>query len=194
MYTTKQNNTAIGNIKLFGNIRVLIVAALLTALSGAVGKVISIDVMPFARIGIENLPVIMAGIWFGPFIGGAVGFGADYFGCFLKGNAPNPIVTLGYISLGVVSGLISMYLFKKNKTLNIIAAELGAQIVGSMVIKSIGLYYLFGGQYSILIVFAWRIPLYIAISAFEAAIIIMLMKNKAFSSQLDRMCNNAKLR
>ena len=43
MYTTKQNNTAVGNIRLFGNIRVLVIAALLTALSGAIGKVFSIE-------------------------------------------------------------------------------------------------------------------------------------------------------
>ncbi len=194
MYTTKQNNTAAGNIRLFGNIRVLIIAALLTALSGAVGKVFSIDVMPFARVGIENLPIIMAGIWFGPFVGAAVGFGADYFGCFLKGFAPNPVTTLGFVSLGIVSGIASMYMFKNNKTLNIIFADLAAHIVGSMIIKTIGLYYLFGGQYPITIMFAWRIPLYIGLVVVESALILLLMKNKAFSEQLDRMCNNGRLR
>ena len=50
MYTTRQNNTAAGNIRLFGNVRVLIVAALLTALSGAVGKVyVTLDKMSDKR-------------------------------------------------------------------------------------------------------------------------------------------------
>lgn len=194
MYTTKQNNTAVGNIRLFGNVRVLIIAALLTALSGAVGKVFSIDVMPFARIGIENLPIVMAGIWFGPFVGGAVGLGADLFGCLLKGYPPNPMTTLGFVSIGVVSGLVSMYLFKSNKTLAVVLADLAGHIVGSMVIKTIGLYFLFGGAYPIAVMFMWRIPLYIGIVAVELAVIILLMKNKAFSEQIDRMCNYGKQR
>ena len=194
MYTTKQNNTAAGNIRLFGNVRVLIIAALLTALSGAVGKVFSIDVMPFARIGIENLPIVMAGIWFGPFVGGAVGLGADLFGCLLKGYPPNPITTLGFVSIGLVSGMVSMYMFKNNKTLGIIAADLAGHIVGSMIIKTIGLYFLFGGQYPITIMFMWRIPLYIGIAVIESAVILLLMRNKAFSEQIDRMCNNVKSR
>ena len=194
MYTTKQNNTAVGNIRLFGNVRVLIIAALLTALSGAVGKVLSIDVMPFARIGIENLPIVMAGIWFGPFVGGAVGFGADMFGCLLKGFPPNPVTTLGFVSIGIVSGLVSMYMFRSNKTLSIVLADLAAHIVGSMIIKTIGLYYLFGGQYPITIMFMWRVPLYIGIVIVESAVILLLMKNRAFSEQIDRMCNYGKQR
>ncbi|MBP5361989.1 MAG: folate family ECF transporter S component [Ruminococcus sp.] len=194
MYTTQSKNTPINNLKLFGNVRVLIIAALLTALSGAVGKVFSIDVMPFARIGIENLPIVLAGIWFGPFVGAAVGFGADYFGCFLKGYPPNPVTTLGFVSIGLVSGLVSMYLFKKNKTLTIILADLAAHIVGSMIIKTIGLYYLFGGQYPITLMLMWRVPLYIGIVIVESTLIILLMKNKAFSQQLEKICNHGKLR
>lgn len=194
MYTTQSRNTPVNNLKLFGNLRVLIIAAFLTALSGAVGKVFSIDVMPFARIGIENLPIVMAGIWFGPFVGAAVGFGADYFGCFLKGYAPNPVTTFGFIAIGFVSGLVSMYMFKNNKTLAVILADLAGHIVGSMIIKTIGLYYLFGGQYPITIMFAWRVPLYLAIVAVESTLIILLMRNKAFSKQIEKVCNHGKAR
>ena len=194
MYTSKTKNTPVNNLKLFGNIRVLIIAAFLTALSGAVGKVFSIDIMPFARIGIENLPIVMAGIWFGPFVGAAVGFGADYFGCFLKGFAPNPVTTLGFVAIGFVSGLVSMYMFKTNKTLAVVLADLAGHIAGSMIIKTIGLYYLFGGQYPIAIMFAWRIPLYIGIVAVESFLIAIIMKNEAFSRSLDRICNHGKTR
>ncbi len=194
MYTTKAKNSPVNNLKLFGNVRVLIIAAFLTALSGAVGKVFSIDVMPFARIGIENLPIVMAGIWFGPFVGGAVGLGADLFGCLLKGYPPNPVTTVGFISIGVVSGIVSMYMFKNNKTLAVVLADLAGHIAGSMVIKTIGLYYLFGGQYPIAIMFAWRIPLYIGIVAVESFLIAVIMKNEAFSRCLDRICNHGKIR
>ena len=194
MYTTQSKNTPVNNLKLFGNLRVLIIAAFLTALSGAVGKVFSIEVTPFARIGIENLPIVMAGIWFGPFMGAAVGFGADYFGCFLKGYAPNPVTTVGFIAIGFVSGLVSMYMFRSNKTLAVILADLAGHIVGSMVIKTIGLYYLYGGQYPITLMFAWRAAVYTGIVIVESTLIILLMKNKAFSKQIEKVCSNGKTR
>ena len=194
MYTTQSKNTPVNNLKLFGNLRVLIIAAFLTALSGAVGKVFSIEVTPFARIGIENLPIVMAGIWFGPFVGAAVGLGADYFGCFLKGYAPNPVTTVGFIAIGFVSGLVSMYMFRSNKTLAVILADLAGHIVGSMVIKTIGLYYLYGGQYPITLMFAWRAAVYTGIVIVESTLIILLMKNKAFSKQIEKVCSNGKTR
>ena len=85
MYTTQSKNTPVNNLKLFGNVRVLIIAGLLIAMSSVFGKLLAFDLTPFIRISIENLPIIMAGIFFGPFVGGAVGLGADLLGCALKG-------------------------------------------------------------------------------------------------------------
>lgn len=194
MYTTKQNNTAAGNIKLFGNIRVLIIAALLIAMSAILGKFIAFGPMPFARISIENLPVILAGIWFGPFVGGAVGLGADLFGCVLKGYAPNPILTIGFVSIGIVAGLVSTCMHKANKPLVIILSDAAAHIIGSLIIKTIGLYAMYCADYSLSVLLAWRIPIYIITIIFESAIIILLMRNKAFTGQLDKVCNYGKQR
>ena len=72
-------------IRLFGSTKVLVLAALLIAIS-IVGKSLRVDFLSEGiRISAETLPILMAGIFFGPFIGAAVGAGADLIGCFVTG-------------------------------------------------------------------------------------------------------------
>jgi ECF transporter S component (folate family) len=127
----------------------------------------------------------MAGIFFGPFVGGAVAVIADLVGCLLKGYAINPIITIGAASIGILSGMISTHLRNKNMTLNIALSIAISHIVGSMIIKSIGLYIYFGTPIQVL---AWRVPTYIITGAVEFIIITLLLKNKEFSAQLNKIC------
>ncbi len=185
MYTTQSKNTPVNNLKLFGNVRVLIIAGLLIAMSSVFGKLLAFDLTPFIRISIENLPIIMAGIFFGPFVGGAVGLGADLLGCALKGYSVAPLITLGFVCIGVISGLISMK-FKPNKAFNLALAVFIPHIICSMLIKSYGLHTLYGTPMEALL---WRIPTYLVIASFEFAVILLLTRNKAFSRELDKICS-----
>lgn len=191
MYTTKQNNTAAGNIRLFGNLRVLIISALFVAMSIVFGKLLAFNIGDTLRISFENLPILMAGIFFGPFIGGAVGLGADLIGCLLVGYSINPVITLGAASIGIVSGLISMKM-KDKKTLNIALSVGLAHLTGSIIIKSLGFHFL--PPNTPFIALLPRIPNYIGIGLMEFFIISMLLKNKAFSGMLDKICNHGKVR
>ncbi len=209
MYTSKTNNNTAGNLRLFGNVRVMIISGLFVALSIVLGKFLQIPIGDSIRISLENLPLMMAGIFFGPFVGGAVGMGADLIGCVLKGYAINPIITLGATSIGFISGLVSMYTMPLIKDFSFNTQSFGefiksfgkyafsllipifsAHIIGSMIIKSIGLYAYFHTPMEIL---KWRIPTYIAIGMCEFAIIAMLLSNKAFKNQLDKVCNHGRL-
>lgn len=209
MYTSKPNNNTVGNLRLFGNVRVMIISGLFVALSIVLGKFLQIPIGDSIRISLENLPLMMAGIFFGPFVGGAVGMGADLIGCVLKGYAINPIITLGATSIGFISGLVSIYTMPliKNFSFNVqsfgefiisfckyafslFTPIISAHIVGSMIIKSIGLYAYYHTPMEVL---AWRIPTYIAIGLCEFAIIAMLLSNRAFKNQLDKVCNHGRL-
>lgn len=183
--TNKNQNTASANIRLFGNVRVLIISGLFIALSICFGKFLQIPIGDSIRISFENLPILMAGIFFGPFVGGAVAVGADLIGCLLKGYAINPVVTLGALAIGVISGVVSMMLRQKNMTLTIALSVLISHTVGSVIIKSIGLYLYYKTPFAVL---AMRIPTYIAIGILEFIIITLLLKNKSFYSQLNKMC------
>ena len=97
-------------IAIFGNLKVMVCAALLRAISIVLGKYLAVNPTIFLRISFENLPILMAGMFFGPLIGGVVGaalLGAIYaavVGSHLE--AENPVIT--YAIICAVGALISM--------------------------------------------------------------------------------------
>lgn len=185
MITSSSNNTAAANLRLFGSVRVLIISGLFVAMSIVLGKFMQIPIGDSIRISFENLPILMAGIFFGPFVGGAVAIVADLLGCLLKGYSINPIITLGAASIGILSGIVSMVLKKKNTTLIVALSIISAHLIGSVIIKSIGLYVYFHTPIQML---ALRIPTYIGTGLLEFLIVSMLLSNKAFTSQLEKIC------
>jgi ECF transporter S component (folate family) len=175
------------DIRLFGSTRILIVAALLVAMSIVLGKFGAINIGNSIRIGFGGMPIQMAGIFFGPVIGAVVGLVADVVGCILKGYSINPIITLGSTCIGLVSGLMFHYALKPMKKVllpKIAISTVAAHAVGSMLITSIGLYAYYHTPFETLIL---RVPIYLITAAVETAVIYLMLKNKAFSSELDKV-------
>jgi ECF transporter S component (folate family) len=85
MITNNRGTAVKSDIRLFGSTKVLIIAGLLAAMSIVLGKFGAINIGNSIRIGFGGLPIQMAGIFFGPVIGGAVGLVADVVGCIMKG-------------------------------------------------------------------------------------------------------------
>ena len=75
---------------------------------------------------------------FGPITGGLTGGLSDIVGCVLIGYAINPIITLGALLISLICG------FVYSKTSSVFWSVLLAHVVGSMIIKSLGLYILYG--------------------------------------------------
>ena len=166
------------------SIRALTLAAMLCAMSVVIG-IFCKNFMNFGaglmRITFENLPVIISGIIFGPVVGGAVGGASDLISYLLSSQAypPNLIVTLGAISVGIVSGVMSKYVIRHTSNRQIILSGASAHIVGSMLIKTIGLY----SYYGMLVL--WRIPIYLIIASTEILLICLLFKNTAIKKLID---------
>ena len=115
----------------------------------------------------------MSGIMFGPIVGGLVGAATDIVTYFLSGQVYplNLIVTLGAASIGFISGFLSRFVFRKRGYTRIIIPSAVAHIIGSMIIKTIGLYSIYG------IGVIWRVPVYIAISTLEITALCLMYKN-----------------
>ncbi len=61
----------------------LTVCALLTALSVVLARLLTIIPSEVSRFSLEAVPILLAGLLFGPLPGAAVGFAADFIGvCF----------------------------------------------------------------------------------------------------------------
>ena len=166
------------NYRRFNTVTVT-VAAMLTAISIVIG-IFCKNFLNFGgglfRITFENLPIILSGIMYGPIVGGMVGVATDLVSYLLSSQIypPNLIVTLGCATVGITSGVISRYVIKTPGYKQIIVSGALAHIIGSMIIKSIGLYQFYGTMVLV------RIPLYMVIAPVEIIIICLLYKNSNF--------------
>lgn len=168
------------------SIHVLTLAAMLTAMSVVIG-IFCKTFLNFSgglvRITFENLPIILSGILFGPVIGAVVGVATDLISYLLSPQIypPNLIVTLGAAVIGLLSGLVSKVIIRKRGYLQISVATVSAHIVGSMIIKTIGLFQFY--QWAVL----WRIPLYIVIASAELMVLCLLYKNATFRKLIEHI-------
>ena len=165
------------------NVKILTVSAMMIALSAVIGYVCktipALNLGSGLRITFENLPIIVAGVMFGPVIGGCVGCLADLLSCLFSAQTPMPWVLVGSVSVGIMAGISSKFIVRRNGYLKLIAAELLAHLVGSMIIKTAALYVVFGP-----IVF-FRIPMSIGIAAVEIALLCIMYKNKTVRNLID---------
>ena len=185
MSTNNRTAAMKSNIRLFGSVKVMVICAMLIAIS-IVGKSLRIDAGTVIRISFENLPIIMAGIFFGPFIGAAVGLCADLIGCLVTSQAPLPFITVGVVAVGFMAGFVYQNL-PKAKLLTRVAFSAGlAHLIGNVIIKTAALYFAFPGMRPTLI---FRPVNYIIIAAIESTLIYLLLSNKAFAEQIRKLCS-----
>ncbi|MBE6693582.1 MAG: folate family ECF transporter S component [Ruminococcaceae bacterium] len=174
---------------LFGSLYGLVLSANLAALSIVLGKYLAINVDQYIRISFENLPIIVGGFFFGPIVGAVIGAVADLIGCVLVGYAINPIITCGAAAVGAVAGIVGWLIFRNQstrarRTAAAFVATAAAHVLGSMIIKSIGMYVYYGHTIEVLWV---RIPLYICIATAEGGLMAVLASSRVFMRERDRV-------
>ena len=163
----------------FRNVKGLALASMLTAMSVVIGifcKTFMNYGAGLFRVTFENLPILISGIAFGPIVGALVGVGADLISYLLSPQIypPNLIVTAGAAAVGIVSGVIGRYVIPRRSLKQVIVSGGVAHLVGSVIIKSIGLFQYYG------FLVLWRIPLYLVIATLEITLICWLFKRNSF--------------
>lgn len=165
-------------------LRVTVTLSLLVAISIVCGKYLAISGGEILRFSFENLPIIMAGMLFGPAAGVLVGVVADLVGCVLVGYTVNPLVTLGAAAIGFLSGFIWMLLKRSSipYVFRMILTVAVAHLVGSVFIKTLGL----AAFYSIPVwaLMLWRLLNYLLVGSVEGILLFFMMKNKLLTRQL----------
>ncbi len=166
-------------IKLFGNVRILCIAATLTAAAVVIAYLCKFLTTPDGnlRITFENLPIIFAGSMFGPWVGLSVGLCADLLSAliFYGAGGINPIITLGAGCVGLFAGIMSRLPIKKT-AFSLILSVSTAHIIGNMLIKSAGLMIWYGTPFISVLP---RIPLYLIIGLVEYVILLPIVKSNA---------------
>ncbi len=161
-------------------LRMLILSACFAAMGVVLGQYFSIKIGNSIRIGFGALPVILAGALFGPWVGMLVGAVSDIVGCAIFYGLGNmiPLVTLGMMSEGFLSGVIA----KEHTPLRLTLATVAARVTGSLVFRSIGLYLRYKTP---LLELLFRIPCVAIESVLIALLLIQLLcRSKALTKIL----------
>ena len=119
--------------------------ALLTAMSIILARLIIPMPNESTRFSIEAVPIFLAGMLFGPIPGALVGFAEDFIGCLFSPFGYNPIFCIPPILYGLCGGFFRPML-KKTEIWRIALAFLPAIVLGSILIQSCTLAYMYGGD------------------------------------------------
>ncbi len=93
--------------------RNLTLMAALIAMQIILARFLSIQVSDTLRISFETIPVVLAGMWLGPLCGAIVAVVADFLGTIIHGyGAWFPPLVLGPLSVGILSGISTKYIFR----------------------------------------------------------------------------------
>ena len=170
--------------KIQNNLKLTVIIALLCAISIVAGKYLAIRGGEIMRFSLENMPVIFAGMAFGPVAGVLVGVVSDLIGCVLVGYTINPLVTVGAGAIGLVSGLMPIILKKANIPTPLMTAitVASAHIIGSVIIKTIGLYTYYTMPFTVLLL--WRVLNYLIVGGLDGGVVYVLLRNKEIKSHI----------
>ena len=182
LLTPKQKHRAVAKAALMR----LTLGAMLAAMSVVIGMFCK-SFLNFGgglwRITFENLPIILAGVFLGPITGGMVGVVSDLTSYLLSPQVypPNLVVTFGAFAVGVTAGLMAKYAVRQKGTRQIALSASVAHVIGSMIIKPIGLFQFY--QWAVLV----RIPLYLVIAPLEILLLCLLWRQKSFRKLFERI-------
>ena len=120
----------------------LVCCAVLAALSVVMARLLSISMDGGARYSLDKFPLFLAGMLFGPLLGGMTGFAADFLGSLMQFGF-NPILCPPAILYGVFGGLMRHFIMKKPSVLRLGVSYLLPIGLGSILYQSIALSYVF---------------------------------------------------
>jgi len=171
-------------------VKMIAILAILAAASVVFSRLIGIGINPYTRISLENLPIIFAGVVFGPIQGVAVALISDFLGCLMSGYFPYPLISVGSAMVGLMSGVVGFITVRGRawdgiRYWRVLVPAFSAHLIGSIVIKSIGLWFMYKGDATV-IALVPRVPIYIVNSVVEGAVICLLLRSAAIRASLRR--------
>jgi ECF transporter S component (folate family) len=162
------------------NVRSITFTAMFTALSIVFTRVFAIINTDTLRLTIGNVPIMLAGIFFGPVAGALCGALSDILGCLLIGGyMPYLPMTLSPILIGVLPGVAAILAKSRIKNgisnkLVLAATVIVTELIASFFWKSLCLSWLYGSPFTVL--FAERVPLNLIQTAVEIILLYALLK------------------
>lgn len=171
--------------RLSSNLRLLAVSAFLAALSIICGKYLALPVGNVLRFSFENLPILLAGMMFGPVTGAVVGTVADLVGCLMVGYTINPLVMLGAACVGALSGILFRLTQKLPLLWQTCATVVATHLVASVIVKTFGLAAYYDMPFHILLL--WRLLNYVIVGVAEWLLLYTVLKNQSLRRRFESL-------
>lgn len=135
----------------------LVMAAFLTAISIILTRFLSV-MLPEVRIGLGRAPIALAGLLFGPVLGGISGAAVDLLGMLIyPSGAYHPGFTISSMLDGLIPGLFSIY-FRNNPRFGeifslrrIFLSQLIVTLLNSIILNTLWLTQYLGRGYLVLL-------------------------------------------
>ena len=180
----------IGKRAVVFNTYALTVCALLTALSVILARLLTIIPSEISRFSLEAVPILLAGLLFGPVPGAAVGFAADFIGCLFSPFGYNPIFCLPPMLYGLWAGLLRGYVWTKPTVWRVALAVFPAALCGSVLWQSAALALVYGGEAKLaffLTRLASRSIQFAVTGVIDTAAVWLLLRRNALSPVVHRL-------
>ncbi len=163
--------------------RNLVCCALLAALSVVMARVLCFATPDGIRWSADKFPLFLAGLLFGPVLGGLTGFTADFLGSIMQFGF-NPLLCPPAILYGVFGGLLRHFIRKNPNILRLAVSYLFPVVLGSILYQSLALsYFYFDGTLwaGFLYYLGTRTFQFSIMLVAEVAILFLLLKSKIFT-------------
>ncbi len=163
--------------------KALACCALLAALSVIMARVLCFATPNGVRWSADKFPLFLAGMFFGPVLGGLTGFTADFLGSIMQFGF-NPLLCPPAILYGVFGGLLRHFIRKNPHVLRLGISYLFPVVLGSILYQSAMLsYFYFDGTFFAGFVYylGTRSIQFAIMLVVEVAFIYLLLKAKIFS-------------
>lgn len=163
--------------------RNIVCSALLAALSVVMARVLCFATPDGVRWSLDKFPLFLAGLFFGPVLGGLAGFAADFLGSIMQFGF-NPLLCPPAILYGVFGGLMCRFIRKNPNILRLGLSYLLPVVLGSILYQSAMLsYFYFDGTLwaGFLYYLGTRTFQFSIVLVVEVAIIFALLKTNIFT-------------
>ena len=161
--------------------KMLVTLALLSAIEVVLARFIIPMPSATMRFSIEAVPIIVAGLLFGPLPGAAVGLVGDAVGCLFSAYGYNPVFSVPPILIGLCAGLMRRLLYEKVTYFRVLLTFLPAVILGSVLWQSYWLSFFYGTRTFAAFLGARSIQFAIT-SVVNAAVVYGLFKGRVFET------------
>lgn len=158
------------------NSRVIAFAGVLIAMQIVLARVVAIPIGNELRITVSATPIYLAGLWFGPMIGGICGGISDILGCILAGYAPNPLILITSVLCGVMPGFFKKNFLKKVELWRVLVVVALHGLIGSLGFTTLGLHWFYGTPWVYL--YTTRTVQTILLTAVNSVLVYFLYKSQ----------------